>query len=291
MPRYRRLAQVTLNVTDLARSRAFYAALPGLAIDRPESGSGAAFRVGTEETRLVLSASATPGLKRFAFAVESACDLDELAGLLERHEVKWRPLPGGAGLRMIDPHWRAAVDFCVEPNVIPIETPRDAILGIGHLVLRSDAYRDCVAFWRNVLGFRVSDEIDERISFLRCFPNPLHHSLAIGQARRPAFHHLNFRAAEAFDIARAARQLADGGIEVVCGPGRHTPTGSRYVYFLDPDGLTLEVSAGTEYFEEHAARAPRVLADRPESFDVAGTPRDPRMYVVGEIEEAGVESG
>lgn len=34
------------------------------------------------------------------------------------------------------------------------------------------------------LNFKTSDEIDGRIRLMRCFPNPLHHSLAIADAAR-----------------------------------------------------------------------------------------------------------
>jgi 2,3-dihydroxy-p-cumate/2,3-dihydroxybenzoate 3,4-dioxygenase len=284
MARFRRLARVVLNVSDVARSHAFYAALPGFATDGPDS-----FRIGVEGTALTLSHGAAPGLKRFGFSVESATDLSELIAAFDRHGVRWQPIE--AGVRMIEPHSAAAVEFFVESHFEKVQACANALLGIGHLVVRSGTYRESVAFWRDVVGFRVSDEIDGRISFLRCYPNPLHHSLAIGKGVRPAFHHLNFRAGDSFDVAQAANTLAAAGVEIVCGPGRHTPTGSRYVYFLDPDGLTLEISAGTEYFPEEAPRRGRVLPDRPESFDTAGTPRDPRMYVAGEIEKAGAESG
>ena len=97
-------------------------------------------------------------------------------------------------------------------------------------------------------------------------------------------HHLNFRAHDDADLAAIGATLKANAFTILRGPGRHTPSGSRFVYFADPDGLTLEISAGTERFEEAASRTPRLLPDRRESLDDDPAPRDARMFAVGEIE-------
>jgi 2,3-dihydroxy-p-cumate/2,3-dihydroxybenzoate 3,4-dioxygenase len=256
--RYRRLASVVLNVSHTARSRAFYTSLPGKGVD------------------IVLTHGSAPGLKRFGFEVEEPATLDRLAAAFDRLGVQWKPLSAGA-MRFIDPHIGVAVDLTLDGA--PVGT-------LGHLVIRSAHYRDSVDFWREVMGFRLSDEIEGRVAFLRCFPNPLHHSLAIASGERSAFHHLNLRVNTEREVSRLACELSARGVPIMCGPARHTPTGSRFVYFLDPDGLTLEISAGTEHFQPHAPRAARVLPDRPESFDDGTSPRDPRMCTIGAIEDA-----
>ena len=59
-----------------------------------------------------------------------------------------------------------------------------------------------------------------------------------------------------------------------------------FLYYLDPDGLTLEYSFGMEEFPEVNPRKPRVLEPIRESFDYWGAPVDPRKSAVGEIEAA-----
>jgi len=59
-----------------------------------------------------------------------------------------------------------------------------------------------------------------------------------------------------------------------------------FLYFLDPDGITLEYSFGMEEFLESDAREARVLPAAPESIDSWGAARDPRMGTVGDIEVA-----
>ena len=56
------------------------------------------------------------------------------------------------------------------------------------------------------------------------------------------------------------------------------------MYFLDPDGITLEYSFGMETFEEIGARAPRTLPPVRESFDYWDNIPDPRMGSVGAVD-------
>src|SRR5260221_703694 len=56
------------------------------------------------------------------------------------------------------------------------------------------------------------------------------------------------------------------------------------LYFLDPDGLTLEYSFGMEEFPETEPRAPRTLPPRPESIDSWGGRPDPKLAAVGGVQ-------
>jgi len=85
-------------------------------------------------------------------------------------------------------------------------------------------------------------------------------------------------------VNAAANRFRKSGVPIICGPGLHPPSGSVFLYFLDPDGLTREYSHGMERFEEIAPRAPRMLPPVPESSDVLGNERESRTNAVGEIE-------
>jgi 2,3-dihydroxy-p-cumate/2,3-dihydroxybenzoate 3,4-dioxygenase len=73
---------------------------------------------------------------------------------------------------------------------------------------------------------------------------------------------------------------------VVWGPGRHTNAGTFFVYFLDPDGLTLEYGYGMEEFPETGARAPNIRPPGMESVDLWDSHIDPRTCASGEVERA-----
>jgi 2,3-dihydroxy-p-cumate/2,3-dihydroxybenzoate 3,4-dioxygenase len=65
------------------------------------------------------------------------------------------------------------------------------------------------------------------------------------------------------------------------------PSGSIFLYFLDPDGMTVEYSFGMEEFPEEGAREPRMLEPRPEALDTWGSVPKPAFAKVGPIERPG----
>ena len=282
MLRYSHLSCVTLGVTDLARARAFYARLPGLTAAPGTGAERARFRAGNGSSTLELVAGDRPGVRCFGFEMESVHALMELRGVLSGERIPWTDF--GAGLRIVEPHTGAHVTF-QPPRVCGEDSPHaGAIDGFGHVVVQTPCYREAVAFWRDVLGFRLSDEIEDRISLLRCFPNPQHHSLGIAKGQRRMFHHVNFRVRDATDLEAIGGELAAAGVRIASGPGIHAPSGSRFLYFYDPDGMTLELATVAERFTEGRERAPRVLPDLPESFALGEARRDVAMFTVGEIE-------
>jgi len=281
MLRYRHLSSVVLGVTDLERARAFYARLPGLEALPGGAPHRARFQVGDGSTMLELGAASRPGLRRFGFQMESAEALAALRTALSNARMPWTDVEAGVGI--VEPHTGAQVCFQL-PDLRESSSTDGPIEGFGHVVVRTPHYREAVGFWRDVLGFRLSDEIEGRISLLRCFPNPQHHSFGIAKGERRMFHHLNFRIREATDLDAIAHDFAAAGVRIASGPGIHAPSGSRFLYFYDPDGLTLELATLAERFVEGQERAPRVLADRPESFATGNVPRDLAMYTIGEME-------
>ena len=60
---------------------------------------------------------------------------------------------------------------------------RTGALGLGHLVVHVEDVHAAVAFYTDVLGFRLSDRLDEVLYFLRC--NPRHHSIGLAHLSGP----------------------------------------------------------------------------------------------------------
>jgi 2,3-dihydroxy-p-cumate/2,3-dihydroxybenzoate 3,4-dioxygenase len=87
------------------------------------------------------------------------------------------------------------------------------------------------------------------------------------------------------DIGKSYWRLQRDNVPVVHGPGRHLPSGSMFLYYLDPDGLTIEYTFGMEEFPEVEPRPPRVCR-RCRNRTTSGPSRlDPRKASVGAIEQ------
>ena len=277
--RYSRLGYVALNVTDLGRTCAFYTDIVGLDATGIAEGQ-VALRCGPDHHNILLSQAAEPGLKRVGFELETEDDLERAFCHLERcgYAPAWldaadcAALHQGRSLRFRHPGTGLPLEFFVgmEQMAEPFGARLAKIARLGHVVVSTPdlpAMRDSLM---RDLGFVLSDEVDGMIAFLRCFPNPFHHSLGIALADENRLHHVNFMVTDIDDVGRALNRLRKNDVEIVYGPGRHPPSGSIFLYFLDPDGMTVEYSFGMEEFAETGARAPRLMPAVPESLDFWG---------------------
>ncbi len=296
MIRYGKLGYVELNVTDLERSRRFYDEHVGM---QPLGmrGNAAVFRCDAEPWSVALHPSREPGLKRVGHSLESDAQFEPLHARLHDAGVGWRWLSDDEcadrqvqrATQMVEPHSRVTLEFYVRAPIEPppVFTPRHTLIQrLGHIVFVTPEKDRSVAFFRDVLNFRESDSIGEWITFMRPFPNPFHHGLAVGKAPRYGMHHLNLMVSEFDDIGKGLNRCNHNGVPIVFGPGRHLASGSAFLYYLDPDGLTLEYSFGMERFDEHAPRAPTVFPPVPESIDSWGAKQDPRFAARGTTEGA-----
>jgi 2,3-dihydroxy-p-cumate/2,3-dihydroxybenzoate 3,4-dioxygenase len=296
--RYHRIAYAALNVTDLARSIAFYRDLVGLEL--VEARPDVAFlRCSRDHHNIVLHQSQTHGLKRVAFELET--DPDVAAAFAHFEALGMAPvmasdkeaaaLGQGPTLRVRERHSGLLVELFAGPTFMarPFTPTVADIARLGHVVISSpdfEASRDALA---RDFGFRISDYIEGRIAFMRCHPNPFHHSLAVGPGSVSQLHHVNFMVTDIDDVGRALYRMQKHDVKIVFGPGRHPPSNSVFIYFLDPDGITVEYSFGMEEFPEVGARSPRRMEPAPESLDAWGAVPDGRFGRSGPI-EGGVQA-
>ena len=302
MIRYQKLGYVGINVTDIGRARAFYENIVGLQfVDTAPNGS-VRYRCSDDRYNVVLHQSAQPGFRYVGLMLQDDDQYDTLRTRLEargisyeimsKEECRERRLE--SGWRISEPHLKAAFEFyrpLPEDAGARFTSSVTRIQRIGHVVLATPQYKETLAFLRDVLNFAESDDIEGVIAFFRLFPNPYHHGIGVGAAPRNILHHVNFMVSEIDDIGTALNRFKKNNVPIVFGPGRHIASNSVFLYYLDPDGMTLEYSFGMEEFPEFNARAPRTLPPRPDSIDSWGGARDPRMSAVGVVHPFEVDGG
>jgi len=291
--RYRRLVYAALNVTDIERSLAFYRDMIGLDPTETEDDY-VALRCSRDHHNLLLYRSEVPGLKRISFEVESAEDLEAARehiaslglGIDEVSPDELDKLKLGSAFRFREPNSGVQIELCFEVMHMgtPFQRRLAKIIRIGHVVLNAKHWRETVEFFSEALGFATSDYNPGYAAFMRCYPNPLHHTLAIVSADRNGLHHVNFMVEDIDDIGCAYHRIRNADVEVVFGPGRHQPSQSIFLYFLDPDRLTLEYSYGMELLPEEDARGPRMLEPTLQTLDSWGGAPAPGFGATGEIE-------
>lgn len=293
--RYEKLGYAALNVTDLDRSVRFYQELMGLElVGRDEQL--AYLRCSRDHHNLILYAAKTAGIKRAAYKMASPEDLEqayELFAASDLHPV-WlteeerRALHQGPSFRVREPHSGLMLEFYERMTFLahPFNPTVTKIARIGHIVIATKNYAKSIETLSGVFNFAISDFVEGKFSWMRCFPNPLHHSLAVGFSERDHLHHINFMVSDIDDIGAAISRLQKAGVQIVFGPGRHLPSTSIFLYFLDPDGMTMEFSFGMEELPEDSARLPRMLEMHPNTMDIWGSSPHERFGKTGTIEVA-----
>lgn len=290
--RYARLGYAALQVTDVAASTGFYVDMVGLALAWCDDRS-AWLRCSDKPYDILLEQGSEPGLLRIGFELESRANLQQAFDHLsekgydpswsepaqcERQQVE-------AAFRFRNPQTGLDLDFYAGQAAAgrPFVATATQIARLGHIVMNVSSYEAAHRFWIEDLGFVISDHVPGKIAFLRCYPNPLHHSLALIEGAHDGLNHVNFMVTDIDDIGRAMNRLKKADVPIVFGPGRHLPSTSIFLYFLDPDGMTAEYSFGMEEILPGAERAPRELEPKAEILDMWGSVPDPRFGATGAI--------
>src|SRR5947199_10317665 len=188
-----------------------------------KSRSSLAFRMDDRKQRLVVDADGGQGIGFFGWEVADAGALDAIAARLEVHGTKVargsRALaderyvkdmivlndPAGNRLEIFHGAETTSDPFKPGRNVSGFRT---GPLGMGHVVMHFERIAEVMAFYQDVLGFKLSDY------WLRPFPayffhvNPRHHSIAFVESGTNMVHHMMMElysfddVGQVYDLAR-----------------------------------------------------------------------------------------
>jgi catechol 2,3-dioxygenase-like lactoylglutathione lyase family enzyme len=110
---------------------------------------------------------------------------------------------------------------------------------LGHLAFVVPEPKEYAAFYTRVLGFRVSDWIQDWFVFMRCGPD--HHTVNFVRGKRTQMHHIAFELKDWAHIQAACDFLGGKNIPIIWGPGRHGPGHNVYTYHRNPDDQIVEM--------------------------------------------------
>ena len=290
---YKRLAYVALNVTDINKSIAFYSGQLGLNVHVERQGEKVGLRCDQYAMSLVLYQEGVAGLRRVCFQVASSADLQLAKAHFQSRSYECWDIPAAeieflniaGGFRVHEPITGVTfeyIDCMVEPPKV-LDQSLAKIQRLGHVVIRTNKLDEAWAVMNNDFGLLSSDFVVDKAVWARCYPTPFHHSFALVKSASTGLHHVNFMVSEIDDVGRARNRLINAGVDIVFGPGRHMPSGSVFLYFLDPDGMTAEFSFGMEEFPEENPREARMLENSAQTMDLWGGMPKPEFCKRGEI--------
>jgi 2,3-dihydroxybiphenyl 1,2-dioxygenase len=226
-------------------------------VDR--AGRMRAFRMDDRAQRLIVSGAGEDGLDVIGWEVADAAGLDALGARLEDARVAVRrgtraladerrvadlilfEDPAGTRLEVFHGAEQAAEPF--QP-ARPISGFRTGPLGMGHVVLNVEDTAPLVPFYRDLLGFRVSDYGLTPYPLWFFHVNGRHHSFAMVGSGRRGLHHFMVELGCLDDVGQGydLAQLDDGRIAYTLG--RHTNDHMTSFYTHTPSGFFVEYGWG-----------------------------------------------
>ncbi len=209
-----------------------------------------------------------------SLAVDSQVAVDQLFGTVVHAGTRVITEPadldqpgGGYGFRCFDTDGNVLELSSDMEAMAPLAAPfAGAPESLSHLVWNSQDPEALSCFYCDVLGFRVADYLEDKLTFLRT--NEVHHRVAIARSPFVGLNHAAFECADIDAYLRATGRLVRRGRTLLWGPGRHGPGDNTYAYFTDPAGFICEYTTGLEILDED--HEPRTWRSKPEESDLWG---------------------
>lgn len=226
-----------------------------------------AYLVAGRRRRLVIGRGEARGHSYSAFALQDDAQLERYRRFVGERGGETLPTPtplfarGGFAVR--DPDGRLAV-FGVREDGDAAPAARGGAAELPgrlqHVVVASERFPQMMAFYRDVLGFLVSDTVhvddgagglgEVNVCFLR--GNFEHHSFAVFRAPQSSSDHFAVDVPSWDDIRRWADHFAGLDVPIWWGPGRHGAGNNLFFMVKDPDGNNIEISAELEQLPKGA---------------------------------------
>ncbi len=264
----RALGYVGLTVKDVDAWHSFATEMLGAQTSpwSDGSGPGLALRLDDNVHRFLLRPGPQDSDPFFGLEVEDAAALGQAIAELEASgftaslgteaELATRQVQGMAHVR--DPggyrielyHGLASAPAPFVPSR-PMAGFRIGDLGIGHAVLIAPDFDASQRFYREILGFRLSDYILQptRRMFLRC--NRRHHSIALSERAGHGIAHLLVEVKDLDDVGRAY-DLAQARYpdRIYSTLGRHINDHMVSFYLNTPSGFPVEYGWGGQLLDD-----------------------------------------
>ncbi|MGY5801296.1 VOC family protein [Rhizobium sp. LEGMi12c] len=254
------LRSVELGTPDLATSVDFYTRVWGLDVVAEVGDKVFLAATGDDFHVLELKQSDRAELRKISFRVGTPEELGSLfaktvaAGCTVLREIG--PADGPArGERFVirEPQGSVLEFVCgdrrKQGRVVASRPGR-----LAHVNINSSQIEALSAFYRDVLGFRLTDR-SRLMAFLRC--NDDHHAVVLAEAPSNGLNHVAFLMPDLESVMRGSGRVVDHGYPIGWGVGRHGPGDNVFAYFVDPQGVVIEYTAEVLQVDDgHRARGP-----------------------------------
>jgi len=261
------ISHVALKTLDVEQQAKFYTQMVGLGETERDNSGRVYLRCNENHHAVVLIPSTETGIDHYALHMGSTANLEAAAAALSHAGIPYETetntkLGQGNALRLRDPDGYVIELIGEMTQVNPHYGPRAVQpRKLGHITLLVQDCKQSAAFYSEVLGFRISDWVDDIFLWMRC--NPDHHGIAFAKAPADSkLHHFAFEVKDFSYLARQADHLMNNNHTLLYGPGRHGPGENHFEYFRDPENNLIEFLSNIQQIWDDTTYEPKIWDSR-----------------------------
>jgi 2,3-dihydroxybiphenyl 1,2-dioxygenase len=230
---------------------------------RGEDGSFA-LRMDDHEQRILVTPGPADDLAALGWELVNAGELDAVAQRLASagvsmtagtsEEAAWRRV---AGLVKYEDPGGIPSELFYGPAIAK-EPFRSSVVeagfvtgdqGLGHAVINARSQEESKRFYRDVLGFRLSDHIicdlyGYKVNIAFFHANTRHHTIAFGDSQKKRIHHFMIEARSMDDVGLAFDRALRAGVRIINTLGKHPNDKMFSFYAKTPSGFQFEFGWG-----------------------------------------------
>lgn len=265
------LGYTVIGISDDAEWKRLSSDVIGFEVIPGDSERNFYLRMDDHHHRIEVQRDGKDDLEVIGWQVPDSSTLQAIAAQLEEGGVRVTP-----GTRS-ECDTRRVVDMikCVDPSGIPTEVfygqPveqkafrsgraisgfKAGELGLGHVVVYQRNLQESVRFYRDLLGFRISDYSDlapggaQQMAFLHC--NPRHHSLAFFETPPLGknLHHIMLELNSLDDVGTMRDLCTTESVPVAVDMGRHMNDHMVSFYMTNPSDWRFECGWGARVIDD-----------------------------------------
>lgn len=245
MIKAKRLGHVTFETPDLAAAVDYYTGVAGLHLTGQDKDRAfLSTRLG--QLAVELRHGTVARCEKLSFEIAPADAADVMRRLSEHGVTAQARSDASPGLSqticLTDPKG-TTIELFSQWQTLGKRDPAGGVgpIKIGHLAYTVPDPKAIADFYEQVLGFRISDWIEDLFVFLRC--NIDHHTVNFIKGDAPAMHHFAFELRDFAHIQNACEHLGQKDIPIIWGPLRLGPGHNIAVFHKNADGQVVEFYA------------------------------------------------
>ena len=244
--RIKRIGHVGMTVPDVEATVDFYERILGLEVSQ-RNGNAVYLRCNQEHHCLSLFPGKTKALHHLGLVLSDEHSLDDVEKTIHDHGVdvgrSTTPEPGyGDYVYFRDPEENEIRLYAEMQSVTDTLSPREIrVRKFGHLTYMVKDFQRFMNFYIDILGFRLSDRIDNDIAWIRCDQD--HHGVAFLASETSGVHHYAYELSDWNAMKRFCDNLWQNERVISWGLGRHGPGHNLFIYIGDNSDNIVELFA------------------------------------------------